>query len=472
MWTPPVVLKNSCGATASVHPDRIRHRSMLDVIETITAKRDGRALSDTAIRSLISAYARGLVPDYQMSAFLMAAFLKGLSTRETTALTDCMLQSGIVLDFSGISGAKVDKHSTGGVGDKISLVLAPMAAACQVRVPMISGRALGHTGGTLDKLESIPGFSTDVDLDRMRQQLGDLGVVMLGQTEEIAPADGLLYALRDVTATVDFIPFITASIMSKKLAEGLDGLVLDVKTGRGAFMKTRAAARDLAEMLVLLGEKFGVSTVAWLTNMDTPLGFKIGNWLEVEESIDCLTGCGPADVVSLSVQLCGEMLVLAKRADTVKQGKEIAQESIDSGRAFESLLNLVAAQGGDVSVIEHPSKRKRTVEPEPVCAPDHARGFVSDLDAFQLGLAATEMGTGRFTKEDEVDPEAGIVLHKRPGDAVIPNEELAIFYTRKRALREQFAQTIRNAYSFKAKAPAAGNILIDRLSAEGWTHRS
>ena len=445
---------------------------MLDVIETITAKRNGRALSDSAIRSLIGAYTRGRVPDYQMSAFLMAAFLQGLSTRETTTLTDCMLHSGIVLDFSGISGAKVDKHSTGGVGDKISLVLAPLAAACQVRVPMISGRALGHTGGTLDKLESIPGFSTDVDLDRMRRQLGDLGVVMLGQTKEIAPADGLLYALRDVTATVDFIPFITASIMSKKLAEGLDGLVLDVKTGRGAFMKTRAAARDLAEMLVLVGEKFGVPTVAWMTDMDTPLGCKIGNWLEVEESIDCLTGSGPADVVTLAIQLCGEMLVLANQADTVEQGKEIAKQSIDSGRAFESLLKLVAAQGGDVSVIEDPSQRKRTIEPEIVCAPAHARGFVSDLDASKLGLAATEMGTGRFTKEDEVDPEAGIVLHRRLGDAVAPNEKLATFYTRKRTLRERFAQAIRDAYSFKPKIPAPRNILIDRLSAEGWAHRS
>ena len=441
---------------------------MLDAIEIIRAKRNGQTLTDATIRSLIDAYTRGAIPDYQMSAFLMAAFFQGLDTRETTTLTDCMLHSGIELDFSAIDGFKVDKHSTGGVGDKISLVLAPMAAACEVYVPMISGRALGHTGGTLDKLESIPGFSTDVGMTQLHRQLADLGVVMLGQTKDIAPADGLLYALRDVTATVEFIPFITASIISKKLAEGLGGLVLDVKAGRGAFMKTQKEARNLAEMLVLVGRKSGLRTIAWMTDMDVPLGNKIGNWLEVEESIDCLKGQGPADVVQLSVQLCGEMLFMAGRADTVEEAKAIARESIDSGRAFERLLALVGAQGGDMSVIEDPSRRPRTLEPVGVYAPANAAGFVSDLDAMTLATAATEMGTGRIVKEDDVDPEAGIALDKRPGDPVRPNERLATFYTRKTDRTAQFKQAIAEAYAFAPDPPRPRNILLDRLSANGW----
>lgn len=441
---------------------------MLDAIEIILAKRNGQALTDEAIRSLIDAYTRGVVPDYQISAFLMAAFFQGLDMRETTTLTDCMLHSGIELDFSAIDGFKVDKHSTGGVGDKISLVLAPMAAACELYVPMISGRALGHTGGTLDKLESIPGFSTDVGMTQLHRQLADLGVVMLGQTKDIAPADGLLYALRDVTATVDFIPFITASILSKKLAEGLNGLVLDVKSGRGAFMKTPQEARNLAEMLVKVGQKSGLRTIAWMTDMDVPLGRKIGNWLEVEESIDCLKGQGPSDVLQLSVQLCGEMLFMAGRADTVEAAKAIASNSIESGKAFEKLLALVAAQGGDVSAIEHPSRRPRTLEPISVYAPASGEGYVSDLDAMVLATAATEMGTGRVVKEDDVDPEAGIVLDKRPGDPIRPNERLATFYTRKADRTAQFTKAIAGAYVFTPAPPRPRNVLIDRLSASGW----
>ena len=441
---------------------------MLDVVGIITAKRQGQEISDADIRSLIDAYTKGVVPDYQISAFLMAAFLRGFNTRETTTLTECMLHSGIVLDFSAIEGPKIDKHSTGGVGDKISLVLAPMAAACGLRVPMISGRALGHTGGTLDKLESIPGFSTDVELTQLHKQLDDLGVVMLGQTKEIAPADGLLYALRDVTATVDFIPFITASIMSKKLAEGLDGLVLDVKSGRGAFMKSESEARKLAESLVMVGERFGVRTHALLTDMNIPLGYKIGNWLEVEESIDCLLGRGPADVTRLSVQLCAEMLVLAAAADSIGEATAMARKSIESRQAFDKLLELVAVQGGDASVIEDPSRRERSRVATPVLAGDGTRGFVADLDALKLAGAATEMGVGREVKEDDVDPEAGIVLHKRPGDAVSPNEPLATFYTAKMDRAGRFADMVASAFSFTLEAPEPRDVLIDRLTADGW----
>ena len=441
---------------------------MQDVTQIITTKRNGQTLPDAAIKFLIEAYTRGVVPDYQMSAFLMAAFLRGFDARETTTLTECMLHSGKVLDFSSIQGRKVDKHSTGGVGDKVSLILAPIAAACNVRVPMISGRALGHTGGTLDKLESIPGFNTNVCIAQLRRQLDDLGVAMLGQTKEIAPADGLLYALRDVTATVDFIPFITASIMSKKLAEGLNGLVLDVKAGRGAFMKSEIEARRLAEMLVMVGGRFCVPTVAWMTNMDVPLGYKIGNWLEVEESIDCLLGRGPKDVVHLVLQLCGEMITLAGLTETTEAGIAMAQKSIDSGHAFDKFLALVSAQGGDTTVIKNPSRRKRTLKPVHVYAPEHVEGFVVDLNAFDLGKTATEMGVGRLVKEDNVDSEAGIVLHKRSGDTVQANEILASFYTRKSDQVDYFSKTIENAYTYGPTKPPDNDVLIDRLSADGW----
>ena len=442
---------------------------MPDTVQIITAKRNGEALPDEAISALIEAYTNGHVPDYQMSAFLMAAFLRGLDARETTTLTGCMMNSGEVLDFSAIPGAKIDKHSTGGVGDKISLVLAPTVAACGVRVPMITGRALGHTGGTADKLESIPGYSTRIEPNQLHQQLSDLGVFMIGQTDEIAPADRLLYALRDVTATVDFVPFITASIMSKKLAEGLSGLVLDVKCGRGAFMQTQRDARNLAEMLVLVGTHFGTPTVAWLTDMNVPLGRTIGNWLEVEESVACLRGEGPDDVMSLTLQLCGEMLLLAKQTDSLESGVELAQRAVQSGRAFEMFVKLVAAQGGDVKLIEEPSRRQRPYTPQSVLAPATEGDTVTDLDALALGLAATDMGVGRKVKEDPVDPEAGIVLHKKPGDSIQPGEPLASFYSRKADRFEQFAEMILSAYSFGSEAPSQQGVLIDRLTHEGWS---
>ena len=443
---------------------------MLDTVKIITTKRNGETLSDESLAALIEAYTCGQVPDYQMSAFLMAAFLRGMDARETTTLTGCMLRSGKVLDFGGASGRTVDKHSTGGVGDKISLSLAPIAAACGVRVPMIAGRALGHTGGTVDKLESIPGYSTRVSPNQLHRQLDELGVFMIGQTDEIAPADRLLYALRDVTATVDFVPFITASIMSKKLAEGLNGLVLDVKSGRGAFMQTEREARHLAEMLVSVGTRFGTPTVAWLTDMNVPLGRTVGNWLEVEESIACLCGQGPEDVMSLTLQLCGEMLVLADLADSPDSGVQLARNAVESGRALDIFATLVAAQGGDTSVIENPSRRQRTCLPQVVRAPEMADRFVTDLDARILGIAATEMGVGRTVKEDLVDPEAGIVLHRKPGDAVQPDEPLASFYTRKTGLSAQFEQAILSAYSFGNQAPPSRSVLIDRFTDTGWSN--
>ncbi|NBB73664.1 MAG: thymidine phosphorylase, partial [Bacteroidetes bacterium] len=318
--------------------------SDLNPVTLLAAKRDGHSLSPDAIHQLVHGYTAGAVPDYQMSAFLMAAFLNGLDREEAAALTDAMLHSGTVLNLSATPGTKVDKHSTGGVGDKVSLILAPIVASCGVPVPMVSGRGLGHTGGTLDKLESIPGFRTDLSLDEYKAQLDDIGIVLIGQTDEMAPADRKLYALRDVTATVESIPLIAASIMSKKLAEGIDALVLDVKCGRGAFMKTEADARRLAETLVGIGEEHGTETVALMTRMDVPLGRAVGNWPEVAESIACLRGdMDDSDLMQITYALAGEMLCLGGVVDTPDAGRTRAQQAVASGEALDTLRTLVDA---------------------------------------------------------------------------------------------------------------------------------
>ncbi len=441
---------------------------MAEIINIITAKRDGETLSRRQITDFVDAYTRGEIPDYQASAFLMAAFCRGMDAEETAALTYSMLRSGEILDFSEISGPKVDKHSTGGVGDKVSLILAPIAASCGLVVPMISGRGLGITGGTRDKLESIPGFRTDLTTVALRAQLAATGVAIIGPTAQVAPADKRLYALRDVTATVDFIPFISASIMSKKLAEGLDGLVLDVKCGRGAFMKHEKQARRLAETLVRIGLDFGVKTTALLTGMDVPLGRAIGNWLEVEESIRCLQGDPEPDVMEVTLSLAGEMLYLAGRAKTGQAGRALAEAAVTSGRAFEKFAELVKWQGGDVATITQPERRQREASESVVYAPACANGYVADIDAGMLGMAATTMGVGRTVKKDAVDPCAGIYLHKRPGETVAPGARLASFYTRKADLAEDFRATILEAYRYSATPHAPLPVVTDRLSAEGW----
>lgn len=437
-------------------------------VDLIVAKRDGKALTADAVKHLIDAYTQGEVPDYQMSAFLMAAFLRGMNEEETAALTDAMLYSGSVLDLSASPGIKVDKHSTGGVGDKVSLILAPVVAACGVPVPMISGRGLGHTGGTLDKLESIPGFRTDLTTDQYKAQLDDLGIVMIGQTAEIAPADRKLYALRDVTGTVEFIPFIAASIMSKKLAEGIDALVLDVKCGRGAFMKTEAEARRLAETLVGIGERFDKPTVAWMTRMDVPLGNALGNWPEVEESIRCLQGEDVPDLMEVTLALAGEMLHLGGVAATPEAGREQAQQAIDSGAAFDKFVALVEAQGGNAAVLHDPAERENAEPATDVHAPDDASGYVADLDALALGHTAVALGAGRRVKEDKVDPTAGIVLLKKPGDAITRGDVLARLYTQRTNNLATFRETVRNAYTFAEQAPAPASRLMDRYIVEGW----
>ncbi len=444
----------------------------MDAVHIITKKREGLELSSAEIQYLIEGYTAGRIPDYQMAAFLMAAQLRGMALSETITLTQCMLNSGRILDFSAVSSPVIDKHSTGGVGDKISLILTPIVGVCGVCVPMISGRGLGHTGGTLDKLESIPGFRTNLQINDIYRQIRALGVAMIGATKEIAPADRQLYALRDVTASVDFIPFITASILSKKLAEGIDGLVLDVKLGRGAFMKTGEEARELAETLVGVGEHFGMSTIAWLTNMDIPLGNAIGNWLEVEESIRCLRGEGPQDVLELSLKLSGEMIALADLAKSPEEGEEMAHAAVQSGHALNFLAQIVEAQGGDPAVIHDPVLRMRSLEPQTVTVPLDISGYIRDVDAFLLAEIGNDLGVGRLVITDKIDPEAGIVLHLRPGEKAAPGQPLASFYTRKTDQSKEIARRIYSAFTFSKTPVDKPQVLLDRLTFAGWESNS
>ena len=440
----------------------------LNIVRLITTKRDGGALAPDDIAALVAAYTAGDVPDYQMSAFLMASFIQGLDATEAAALTRAMLHSGTVLDLGDIDGVKVDKHSTGGVGDKVSLVLAPLVAACGVPVPMISGRGLGHTGGTLDKLEAIPGFDVGLDVDRYREVLAAVGAVLIGQTDEIAPADRELYGLRDVTGTVESIPLIAASILSKKLAEGIDALVLDVKTGRGAFMKEEAQARELAETLVRVGREFGTPTVALLTDMDRPLGRAIGNGPETAEAVRILRNETPAggacaDVVEVTLALAGEMLWLGEAAETPDAGRTLAAAALRDGWAFGVFQEIVEAQSGDVSVLDEPDR----LMGEPVATVTaEAGGVVSDVDPLALGYAAVALGAGRAKKEDAVDPKAGFVLHARTGDGVRPGDVLAQIYASD--ARRADPDAVRQAFTISDAAPAARPLVIDRFDGERW----
>lgn len=422
-----------------------------NIVSIIRKKRDGDILTQDEIRYLIDAYTADKVPDYQFSAFLMAVFLNGLNDEESAALTESMLHSGIVVDLSSIPGKKVDKHSTGGVGDKLSLILAPIVAAAGIPVPMISGRGLGHTGGTLDKLESIPGFSVDADLKRYEEILERHNLVLIGQTAEIAPADKKIYALRDVTATVESIPLIAGSIMSKKLAEGIDALVLDVKYGAGAFMKTAEDATKLATALVGIGERFGKETIAYLTKMQEPLGYKVGNWLEIEETIDALKGDGPEDTMMISHLLSGTMIYLGGKASTIEEGIKVSHEMISSGKAFQKWLDIVEEQGGDVNVINNPKTYPKAKYEFEIKA--DSSGFISKMDAFEIGTASVELGAGRKIKEDPVDAQAGVTLKKKVGDKIEKGETIMTAYTNKPNMIDTATKLLYKAVSISETKP-------------------
>jgi len=398
------------------------------VVPLIERKRDGGALTPEQWSALVAAYTDGRVPDYQMSALLMAVVLRGLERQELAALTDAMLASGQRLAFDSWSTPRVDKHSTGGVGDKVSLVLAPLVAACGVAVPMMSGRGLGHTGGTLDKLEAIPGFRTALSLAEAKAQVMKLGCAMIGQTPEIAPADRRLYALRDVTGTVEAIPLIAASIMSKKLAEGLNALVLDVKRGSGAFLPSLEQSLELARTMITLGEDRGCPTVALLTAMDRPLGRACGNALETEEAILTLRGEGPADLLEVTYALGSEMLLAAGVEKTSKKARQRLANALASGLAAEKFEQVIEAQGGNPKTLEDPSVLPQAKEVEVYAAP--RTGVVTAVDPRTIGRAVVAMGGGRIKVEDEVDPTVGFVITVKPGDKVLAGEPIASVFAR------------------------------------------
>ncbi len=399
----------------------------MDARVMLRAKRDRRSHSADDIAAFIAGYVRGEIHDYQMSAWLMAAFLNGLDESETSALTHALLHTGHVFDWSDLGRPSADKHSTGGVGDKISLILAPLVAACGVLVPMVSGRGLGHTGGTLDKLESIPGFRTQLPREAMRDQLDRLGVIMVGQGTDLAPADGKLYALRDVTSTVEFEPFIVSSIVSKKIAEGAGAIVYDVKCGNGAFMKERASAVHLAERLVATTRSLGRRACALVTDMSQPLGVAAGNALEVRESADVLKGGGPPDVRILTLELAAEMLVQSGAEDALESARARAAEALDSGAAWKRFLEMIEAQGGDRRSVERAGGLPGAPHIVPLLAP--VAGVISAVDCYRLGELVVRIGGGRRAKEDAIDPRVGMMVQRRIGDRVARGEAIGELHT-------------------------------------------
>ena len=426
-------------------------------VDVIRRKRDGHALSRPEVEAFVRAATDGSWPDYQLAALLMAIVLRGMTPEETAWLTGAMAHSGQVLDLSDLPGPKVDKHSTGGVGDKTSLILAPLAGACGVVVPMMSGRGLGHTGGTLDKLEAIPGFRVGLSLPEFRTALETVGVALIGQTKEIAPADKKLYALRDVTGTVESVPLITASILSKKIAEGIDGLVMDVKCGRGAFMKDAASARRLAESIVANGTANGVRTEALITAMDAPLGRSVGNALEVIECLETLKGRGPADLEALSVTLAARMLRLGGVAATDAEAEAKVRAALTSGAGLETFRRIIAHQGGDPKVVDDYARLPAAPHREAVAA--GRAGAVTAIDAEAVGRAAMLLGAGRDRTEDTVDPAVGAVVRAHLGEAVKAGDALAEVHYRD-AARLAAARDLLRAACVVADAPQAPRKLV------------
>jgi pyrimidine-nucleoside phosphorylase len=434
-------------------------------LRLIERKRDGGRIDAGEWRALANAYATGHVPDYQMAAFLMACFLRGMDRGETSALTEAMLRSGDTLDLAYLDKPRIDKHSTGGVGDKVSIVLAPLIASLGVAVPMMSGRGLGHTGGTLDKLESIPGFRTDLSLAEAKRLLETLDCALIGQTAEIAPADRKMYALRDATGTVEAIPLIAASIMSKKLAEGLTGLVLDVKRGSGAFLPELDRGLELARTMIELGADHGTPVVALLTAMDRPLGRACGNALEVEESILALRGEGPPDLMSVTYALGAEMLVLAGVAPDQDTARRRMEQAIGTGRAAEHFQKIIEAQGGNPAVVDDPALLPQAAEVELYASP--RRGFVARVEPRTVGRGITALGGGRTTMEDRLDLSVGFMISVRPGDWVEQGEPMATIFARDRAGIESGKATLRAAISVADEADPPLPLVSHRVTAAG-----
>jgi pyrimidine-nucleoside phosphorylase len=434
-------------------------------LRLIERKRDGGRIEAGEWRALANAYATGHVPDYQMAAFLMACFLRGMDRGETAALTDAMLHSGEILDLAYLDKPRIDKHSTGGVGDKVSIVLAPLIASLGVVVPIMSGRGLGHTGGTLDKLESIPGFRTDLTLAEAKRQLETLDCALIGQTAEIAPADRKMYALRDATGTVEAIPLIAASIMSKKLAEGLTGLVLDVKRGSGAFLPELDRGLELARTMIELGADHGTPVVALLTAMDRPLGRACGNALEVEESILALRGEGPPDLMSVTYALGAEMLVLAGAAPDHDAARRRMEQAIGTGRAAEHFQKIIEAQGGNPAVVDDPALLPQAAEVELYASP--RRGFVARVEPRAVGRGITALGGGRTTMEDTLDLSVGFMISVRPGDWVEQGEPMATIFARDRAGIESGKATLRAAITVADEADPPLPLVSHRVTAAG-----
>jgi pyrimidine-nucleoside phosphorylase len=436
-------------------------RTRMRAVDLIRKKRDSGEHTREEIDFLISGYTRGEIPDYQMAAWLMAAWLRGLNRPELAALTESMLYSGTVLDLGDIPGEKVDKHSTGGVGDKTSLILAPIVAAGGLSVPMISGRGLGHTGGTLDKLEAIPGFNVNLTLTEFRRVLKECGMGLIGQTAEIAPADKKIYALRDVTATIENVGLICASIMSKKLAEGIDALVLDVKTGSGAFMKTEEEAVRLAEVMVETGKRMGKKVVALITDMEQPLGRAAGHSIEVVECIEVLSGRGPADLLELSIELSAWMFYLGERTESVEEGRRLAEATIANGRAKEKFKQGIKLQGGDERVMDEPQRLPTARFHVNVTSP--ADGYINGTNCEQFGTALAMLGGGREKKEDSIDHAVGIEFRKRIGDRVEKGEPLATIHYNSDVKLAEAKSLIAESYLIGGSAPSGKRPLIRRI---------
>ncbi len=430
------------------------------IVDLIQRKRDGEELTVEEILYLIEGYTKGEVPDYQMSAFLMATYFSGMSDREVTVLTDCMLRSGETIDLSSIPGVKVDKHSTGGVGDKTSLIAAPLAAAAGVVVPMISGRALGHTGGTLDKLESIPGLRTNLSIDEFRGQVGRLGLAFMGQSAEVAPADGKLYSLRDMTATVESIPLIASSIMSKKIAAGLDAIVLDVKVGSGAFMKRQVDARRLAQMMVGIGRRMDKRVTALITDMNQPLGYAIGNALEVMEVSQTLQNIGPTDLTRISLELAARMIFVGKVTKSLEEAREVAQKHLLDGAGYRKLKEVIAAQGGNPQVLDRFDLLPNATGVREVASP--RAGYVSAIDAEDIGRASAMIGAGRRNgKDDTIDPAVGVILEVKVGQKVEAGAVLCRLYYTGEEHVEEAADVVEDAFRISAHAPDERELILE-----------